>query len=151
MPGPEERERIIAPKVTDDHIEGKMFEYGEMLRRRNKLFNKFGIKEPEGPQGSMSVGLAAEIAEEFEERTMKMKNGFIKLTYFKYDKDYPNKSKSTGKTFWIKTENIEEVTQYDEDGLNTFPSSKITMVSGREITVCDLAEGIINRIGSASA
>jgi len=77
---------------------------------------------------------------------------FIKLTYFVYDPQFPSKSYCTGKCFWLNIDKVEQVVPYephkskDSDRNNQPPSTKLIMVSGNKIEVCETVEEIILKL-----
>lgn len=74
---------------------------------------------------------------------------FIKLTFFKFDKQYPHKSKCTNKEFWLNKDDISRFTEYkrpQHGSIETDSSTKLTLKSGDVIEVCEDLDTISKKL-----
>lgn len=76
---------------------------------------------------------------------------FIQLTFYYYDKSFPEKSLCTKKKFWQKVSNISRITPYqaynEASGRKSLDSStKIVLESGEIIEVCETVNEILDKI-----
>lgn len=76
---------------------------------------------------------------------------FIKLTFYNFDKTYPEKSKCTNKSFWLNKSDISRFTEYKRSGLISskqapISSTKLTLMSGDIIEVCEDLDTIAKKL-----
>lgn len=78
---------------------------------------------------------------------------FIKLTYYNFNKSYPEKSKCTNKQFYLKADSISRLTSYiptntQNNKTSPYPSTKIVLEHGEIIEVCQSMDEIVLMLSS---
>lgn len=78
---------------------------------------------------------------------------FIKLTYYDFNKSYPEKSKCTNKEFYLKADSISRLTSYipmntESKKTSPHPSTKIVLENGEIVEVCQSMDEIVLMLSS---